>query len=282
MPTFPVAASGAVRLNRNGLTLVEEQNIGADWVRRGLYHRRQDWCDQGWRILDWALDQQEAEGGWACRDPFHSAMRYLQALTLALLLDPQRITRQRMRCCGRALNWMTSRPVERRGLRHDARYGHRQWMAACLYQCAAVLFGRPRFHARAAKHALLAMSSQRPDGVYPELGGYDVAYQIYGSSFAQRFLMLCEDAAMVDLAEGSLRRALEWYVARMDPRSGIVSTLGSSRVSMEMGHGGHGKRVSYPRAVEVFTIAALMEGGEGFEAAALASMAAAKAKGQAA
>jgi hypothetical protein len=259
-------------LNRSGLVLIEEQNIGSDWLRRGLYFRQAAWRQKGWMILDWGVAQQASDGSFQTRDRFHSTMRYAQALALACLIDPDEATSHRKAALAKTLSWMASPKVLKKGLRGDAPFTHRSWMYGALLQRAFFVLGDRAYKTQAAERIEQAMRQQESDGAFPERGGFDVGYQMYSSSFCQRFLILCRDGSLYRRVVSAHASALRWYIDRMDETTGEVDIAGSSRVGSEVGHGGKGKTISYRRAVEVFMIASLMSNRPDYETAARLSL----------
>ena len=73
-------ARGAAGANVSGYQWIEERRRGAEWIVRGYAESRPDWMALGWRELDWGLAQQQSDGGFSSKDPFHSTSFFVEAL----------------------------------------------------------------------------------------------------------------------------------------------------------------------------------------------------------
>lgn len=88
-----------------------------------------------------------------------------------------------------------------------------------------------RWSAVAADIARRGIDNQWDNGVNPERGGPDVAYQMYGTWLAQLYLStLPTDSPLAEELAHTIDDAIAWQVTRIDPDTGEVDIEGSTRV----------------------------------------------------
>ena len=85
-------------------------------------------------------------------------------------------------------------------------------------------------------------------GVNPELGGYDVSYQMVGVQYAERYYSYCEDDLLKAHLASMIRRACLWEMSRIDG-NGVVLLIGSSRVGLEKNRAGATKAID-PNSIQ--------------------------------
>jgi hypothetical protein len=125
---------------------------------------------------------------------------------------------------------------------HITYYDHTQFthrtymMADALGQASTLTDNRAdaqRWAAMAEQIARRGLSLQRPDGVNPERGGYDVEYQMYGTWLSLVYRATLPDGSSVkaDL-DRMTDKSLQWYETRIKP-NGQINMFGTTRVCRE-------------------------------------------------
>jgi hypothetical protein len=87
-----------------------------------------------------------------------------------------------------------------------------------------------RWATTAERIARKGMSAQHADGVNPERGGYDVAYQTYGAWLAELYYTTLGPGHFKDALADRIDHALAWESSRVDDRTGQVRIAGSTRI----------------------------------------------------
>jgi hypothetical protein len=230
----PIAVGNA----RGDATLVERGARGLDWgvqqrLRADGVHTLERSCD-GATVADY--------GG------AHHSTQWLAALGEAVyLLQSSPFAEQyrartdvyvtRMeKLADRLVDDDNARTWERTWLVDDEGhiFTHKTYMRAAGLGLAASLTDDPvdatRWASAAARIAHRGMAAQRANGVNPERGGYDVAYQMYGTWLALLYDATLEPGPLQRDLRGMIDRAIAWMSTRIDDRSGQVDIGSSSRV----------------------------------------------------
>jgi hypothetical protein len=74
------------------------------------------------------------------------------------------------------------------------------------------------------------MNAQREDGVNPERGGYDVAYQMYGTWLAELYYATLAPGPLENALGVTIDRAIAWMSTRVDDQTGQIDIGASTRV----------------------------------------------------
>lgn len=261
-PDWPPAPNGAVRANVTKPLVLEHQVGGFQWIRRGVFEGRPEWVSTGWRILDWGLAQQQADGRFPTVDGIHQTTRFLEAVASSMVIDPAGATAARKERLYKGLQWLDSPVVKGQASRSGANFTHRLWMRAALFSTSALVLGRPELEAVADAAVRQAMQQQFPNGAYPERGGEDVGYHPFGMLYEVRWFAAAGPSnPEYSAALRSLERGYDWYRSKISPESGMVDRRGSTRMGREgLSHKNGPKDVNYGRAVEVMLGAALITG----------------------
>jgi hypothetical protein len=260
-----VATDGATGVNREyelgrgpGM-FIEEQRHGEEAIMAGLAHHDPRLWRIGLRELDWGFAHQGPRGNFpATQDPFHSTSFFVEAvahLTLVLrgaaadgvtlpahLLARVNAFLPRLHAAAR---WMARPDVWRWGLAGDGPYAHRRFLVASALGLTAVLTGDRRLRDRARQALELGLAAQRPDGIEPELGGYDSSYQARGLVYAEHYLAWVFRDPLGARLRAAIARGLAWERTRI-LRSGQVCTAGNTRANGVMFDHNGPKRVVYP------------------------------------
>jgi hypothetical protein len=237
---------------------IEEQRHGEEAIIAGLVHHSPTWWRIGLRELSWGFAYQGPGGNFPqTQDPFHSTSFFVESvahLTLVLrgaaksgvTLPPHLLARvdsflPRLHAAAR---WMARPDVWRAGLAGDAPYTHRRFLVASALGLTAELTG-DRLLARRAQEALeLGVEAQRPDGIDPELDGYDSSYQTRGLVYAEHYLVWLWRDPLAGRLRATIARGLAWERTRI-LASGEVSTVGNTRANGVMRDHNGPKRVVY-------------------------------------
>lgn len=247
--------NGAAGTNQSGYQWIEEQRQGAEWIVRGYAQSKPEWIALGWRELDWGLAQQQGDGGFASRDPFHSSSFFVEALARSCLIDPEGATRRRIEGLARAAHWLMSGKAEEKGVPNNWPYTHRRYILSAAFGQAAAVTGEGHFVQRAERWAGEGLDLQRSDGTNPEKDGYDVGYQMVGVLMALRYLPVCHNAGLRLRLHDMIRRATQPEVDRMGP-DGSISLKSSTRVGKEHARNGKLKDVPYGEIMQALVYGA--------------------------
>jgi len=246
---------GAAGTNRNGYQWIEEQRQGAEWIVRAYAQDNREWMQLGWRELDWGLDRQQPDGGFASKDGFHSTSFFVEALARSCLIDPDGASTQRVEGLVRAARWLMRADVEEKGIRSNNPYTHRRYiLAAALGQAGTVSGDKALLH-RAEAWAEDGLRLQRDDGTNPEKGGYDVGYQMVGVLMALRYLPVCRTPALRAGLRAMVRRAVELELSNMET-DGTINAGDSTRIGHEHARSGKLKEVPYGEILQAMVYAA--------------------------
>lgn len=248
--------TGAAELNRHAYTAIGFQRQGAEWIIHGVAADRDDWRQLGWRVLDRGIAYQQSDGGFGGAEVFFSTAQFIEALGRACLVDPSGATPGRVRSLTAGARWL-GRPANLvPGHRALLPYTHRRYILAAAQGQAGAVSGERLLSEAGARWAREGISLQRPDGVNPERGGFDVSYQMAGVLMAQRYLAACDIPSMRAGLRAMTRRAVSWELSRQTG-DGRFDADGSSRVGRERLSSGALKQVGYNEALQGLVYAAL-------------------------
>lgn len=257
----PDGAYGAVDRawdrSHSGDWYIEEQRYGSDALFAGLAYARQDLVQRAQTIFDWGFKQQSADGSFPCKDAYHSASFFVEAVAhAALLLQASSMAganqawvegvKPKLRL---AAGWMMDPGQEAQGRRRDAPYTHRNYLdAAALGECG-VLLGDPAMLALSKRYAEEGIARQDPSGFNPEKGGWDTSYHSVGLLYALYYYSLVADSGTRQDLDPMIDKGLAWLKGRMRT-DGSVDQSGNTRSGpgQELGRNGKPKAMSYGSA----------------------------------
>lgn len=257
-PTDAVGPNGEARRNIDDPLILQEQAVGRDWIRYGKLYGDVGAIATGWKVLDWGLARQRADGGFDSKDALHQTTWFLEALTTAIAFDPTGQTTARRTGLSAGLAWIEAPAQRRRLTETSVTFTHRNWMRASLFRASSEILGRADLAALSEDCVKQAMA-QQTDGAFLERGGSDVGYQILSLQYLQHWLALEPGGALSARAEASMVAGLNWYLARVN-QDGRVDRTGSTRMLIETNQDDIQKDVRYARAIEVFLGASLLTG----------------------
>jgi len=187
-----------------------------------------------------------------------------------------------------ACYWMMQPAVASAGQIGNLPYTHRRWLLAAALGETAALTGDNTIAAGALPYvrdglslqlptgwraaltknpdgtvppAILVAPGQQPPiatfetvnaaGVNPEKSGYDVNYQAFGLFLAANYLPFCPDATLQSQIKTMIAQGLPWEAQWVDGQ-GNMSSLGSSRVGIELNHDGTVKQIALGTITQLF------------------------------
>lgn len=236
---------------------IEEQRHGEEAIIAGVVDHRSKLWELGVRELAWGFAHQGPAGNFpSTKDPFHSTSFFVESVGHAILVlraaasDGLAVPRDLLDQVDsfvprlhQAARWLASPSVWQAGLAGDAPYTHRRFLVASALGLTAVLTGDRLLARRAREVVELGLRTQRSDGVFPELDGFDSSYQARGIVYLEHCL------AWLPHMPGSLVRAiargLTWERTRILP-SGEVKIAGNTRANGVMYDHNGPKLVVYP------------------------------------
>ncbi len=255
LPTVEVDAQGYVGLNRGGaMRFPELQAVGGTIVTRGLLNDRQDWREQGWRILDAGMVGIQADGRLAGegRDLVHSSSFLLQAFGSALLADPGQASAERTGHFLKAVRYLATEPALAQARAMTRRFTHRAFLWSLMFGVAAELEPEEATWAALARDFMdVGLDAQTAQGVFPEAGDFDALYQSIGADFLLKASALTRNAEDFSRQQWVAVRALAVLVSRVN-EGGRLDVSGSTRVLSEKTRSGQSKRLSHWQAAEPF------------------------------
>lgn len=273
-----IGASGAASVNRDferGARddwFVELQRYGADLIQGGIVLGEKDLTQRGAQVLDWAFAKQGPEGNFpGTKDAFHSTELFIEGAARACLVLTQAGVREDLvarwtpKVRSGAL-WLTRPDIAGPGRITNAPYLHRHWILASALGLAGRLTGEAALSEAAKDWAENALPLQRPDGVNPEKGDFDVNYQSAGIHRALRYTTVAPPSLRPRVIQ-MIRRGLAWLLARTNER-GVVDPTGSSRTGKEVLRSGVVKEMNYMEYLQVLCFAAQITGESRARAAA--------------
>lgn len=242
---------------------IQEQSYGRDFVLYGIVHNDKpvsvsgvgtvNPVEFGLLVLQWGLNQQLLNGGYACQDTFHSTSFFVEAVADACLaLNASQYALQYADWTTAAAlkihlsaEWMMENQAAYAEV--EQQYGHRYWLAAAAFQLTGVLTHDTTLENNAIGYINRGYAAQLPDGVNPELGGPDSSYQGVGLVFACRLCDFLADKTYAGKVKTMISRGEAWEETRV-LSDGVVSSQGNTRTGscQEKGPNGNCEDIDYP------------------------------------
>ncbi len=141
--------------------------------------------------------------------------------------------------------------VAAEGAGDDAPYTHRRWLLAAALGEVGQLTGEQAETDAAASYAQQGLALQLANGVNPERGGSGTTYQAYGILLAERYLTTLTDPALENQVESMIVLGLQWKESAISP-DGQVSTVGNTRVGIDLSREGNFKTTDYKTIIQAF------------------------------
>lgn len=248
---------GAVTDNAHGLKYIELQRQGAEWITRGVVSAQADWIERGWRQIDWGVERQLADGSYAHEDSVHSTSLFMEALARSCIIDPQNATAPRRDCLARGVAWLLSPQIVERYAHVLDSFFHRRFVFAALVGETALVLNDATLRETALSYANGGFAAQLADGSNPELGGYDVNYQLAGCLSALRYLTTNPVSGARAGARIMVGAALD-NVLTLQRSDGSFDTSTSVRVGNETERTGEVKTVNFPEVMQTLVYASVL------------------------
>ncbi len=232
---------------------LSHQQHGDLFVRAGILRGRADLVKRGLEAFDYGFDHRRSG-----TQPEEHAF-FVQSVAHSLvLLDATRYGKERK---GRLRKL---RPRVRRMARQiispgafsefkqrNGSYTHSAYVVGSALGLAELATGEGKFARYSAKAIRLGLKRQRDSGVNPELGGYDVRYQMAGTTYAERWAVYFPRRTLAERVKKMVNPGLDWMSKRIDG-DGWIDWHGSTRTCQESNTNGEPKTPGYHYAIRGF------------------------------
>ena len=251
---------------------IELQRDGAQLVQDGIAVEDDAEIRNGLLELDWGFNHESANGSFGTtQDAFHSISLFDEAAARTVIMlknyHPVTYTLDTSYYSSHVSRYtsllhtsglyMTTPSVATAGQAGDSPYTHRRYLLAAMLAEIGYISNDSSMTADGLQYArngiaLQITSGTSPNkvkfpsgvteyvsmvGVDPELGGYDVEYQMAGLQYLEWYYPYCTDASTRTKLENALQLGLAWE----DPwvaTDGTISYTGSTRVGVEKNRDG--------------------------------------------
>lgn len=263
----PIGRRGAMgaNLTTSGFSLASQQ-LGSYYVRAGLIRRSPRLIKRGFKAFNYAFRRQQPDGSFGPRQVEDYAF-FVEAVSHSGLLV--RSSRYGRRFAGRirryerdvrrATSYMIAPAPWAAFQGRNSSYTHTGYSVGSALALARKFTGRRELERFGRSAVRLSLSRQRRNGVNPELGGYDVRYQMAGIAYAERFAVYFPDGRLARRIERMTNRGLRWMSGRV-AGNGYIRWQGSSRSCRERSSNGSAKTPGYAHAIRGFAYWAALEG----------------------
>lgn len=259
-----IGAEGELGVNRDPARpfFLSHQQNGDLFVRAGIIRGSNRLIRQGLEAFSYGFRHQRPDGSFGPIQTEEYAF-FVQSVSHSLLLleetrfgtrhrDELRDFRKGVRA---AVPHMVAPDAWSAFKERNASYTHTAYSVGTALAMAAKVSGdedlRRRLERRAGRAVELGLSRQREDGVNPELGGYDVRYQMAGLTYAQRWAVYFPKHPLTPAIRDMTRRGLKWMSSRVAP-DGWIDWTGSTRACRETNTNGKPKTPGYGFAIRGF------------------------------
>lgn len=253
----PIGPAGEMGVNgRQGSSFfLSHQQYGDLYVRAGIARDDAALIERGLQAFDYAFARQQPDGSFGPIQTEHYAF-FVESVahSIAMLKATSywddyraRLKRyvNRLELAGRHMiepeAWYEFKE-------RNAYYTHSGYVVGMALGLLGRLTDEGVFDRRAAKAIELALSRQLDNGVNPELGGYDVRYQMAGLTYAQRWLVYFSGDPLAGPVREMNGAALRWMSERIDG-DGWIDWTGSTRTCVETNTNGKPKTPGYAYAI---------------------------------
>lgn len=255
----PMGKHGAVGGNRvdGARFFLPHQQLGDLYVRAGIVHGSRRLVGRGLEAFDYGFRRQRRGGGSRLQTEEYAFFVESVAHSL-LLLERTRYGRNHRRKLSRyrrplrrLARRMTAPTAWAAFKRRNASYTHSAYTVGTALALTDAVTGS-KAYARPARTAIkLGLKRQRRNGVNPELGGYDVRYQMAGLVYAERWAVYSPGGALARRVRRMVGRGLAWMSNRVD-EDGWIDWRGSTRTCRERNRYGERKTPGYGYAIRAF------------------------------
>lgn len=256
----PMGKRGQLGLNRvdGAPFFLAHQQLGDLYVRAGIIRERKRLVKRGLKAFDYAFRRQRRNGGFG-RIQTEEYAFFVEAVAHSVLLLEQtrygKNNRRKLADYRRNLRRAARRmvaPAAWSAFKHrNASYTHTGFTVGAALAEAGLVTGQRSFIRRARTAIRLGLSRQRRSGANPELGGYDVRYQMAGIAYAERWSVYFPRGPLARRVRRMVSHGLKWMSKRVD-RDGWIDYRGSSRTCRERNTNGESKTPGYSYAIRGF------------------------------
>jgi hypothetical protein len=236
---------------------VADQGLGDLYVRAGIVFGNRKLIKRGFRAFDFAFDRQRSDGSFP-EDQTEAYAFFVESVAHSALLLRKtpygRAFRRKLRRYGQRLEDAAGHmvaPFAWAGFKsRNSSYTHGGYSTGAALALTGKLTHSHRLVRYGRQAIKRSLGNQRSSGVNPELGGYDVRYQMAGLMYAQRYHVYF-GGKLGRRVERMTNRGLKWMKRRV-ARNGYIKWRGSSRTCRELNSNGNPKSPGYPFAVRSF------------------------------
>ena len=253
----PIGPAGEMGVNgREGSSFfLSHQQYGDLYVRAGIARDDGALIEQGLQAFDYAFARQQPDGSFGSIQTEEYAF-FVESVahSISMLKATPYWSEHRDRLEGyvKRLELAARHMIEPAAWyefkQRNADYTHSGYVVGTALALLARLTDEGVFKRRAGKAIELALSRQLADGVNPELGGYDVRYQMAGLTYAQRWLVYFPGDPLARPVREMNHAALRWMSGRIDV-DGWIDWSGSTRTCVESNTNGRPKTPGYAYAI---------------------------------
>jgi len=255
----PIGQEGQLgaNLKRDTLYLPHQQH-GDLFVRAGIVRGDRELIEQGLSAFDYAFAGQSENGSFGPYQPETYAF-FVQSVAhsigllqgspyaaeyAGILLDYERRLKRASRHMIEPAAW---KAFEKR----NKSYTHSGYVMGTALGLTSRLTGSDKLKRRSRDAVRIALDNQRRSGVNPELGGYDVRYQMAGIVYAQRFTVYFPGGGLSSDVVDMIDSGLRWMKPRID-EDGYIDPGNSTRSCVEDNTNGEPKTPGYNFAIRGF------------------------------
>ncbi len=256
----PIGDQGQMGINLSGGSpfFLSHQQHGDIYVRAGIIRDQPDLIERGLQAFDYAFARQRPDGSFGAIQTEEYAF-FVQSVAHSILLlkktpyaeryrDQLKAYRERLL---QAARHMISTAAWSAFKHRNTSYTHSGYTVGTALAMTGRLTGRRKLKRRARKAVELALGRQRDSGVNPELGGYDVRYQMAGLTYAERWTVYFPRHGLTPAVREMVDRGIRWMSRRIEA-DGRIDWTGSTRTCVEKNTSGRPKTPGYSYAIRGF------------------------------
>lgn len=261
----PMGRRGAMGGNLEfGESDVSDQRLGDIYVRAGLVRERPRLIRRGFKAFDFAWKRQRRDGSLPESQTEAYAFFTEAVAHSALLIQASRFhsrfkpkLREYKRRLTRASRHMIRRAAWAGFKSRNRSYTHSGYSTGAALGLTGELVRSKRFRNHGRRAVKEALNNQTSSGVNPELGGYDVRYQMAGITYAQRYSVYFPRGIVAKRVRRMTSRGLRWMTGRV-ASNGYIRWRGSTRACRELNSFGNLKTPGYGFAIRGFAYGAFL------------------------
>jgi hypothetical protein len=263
-----IYSDGACNVNyaweqtQTGTWYIELQREGGGAIEQGIASENDSYIQAGLSALTWGFNRQAADGSFpGTGDPFHSTSLFVEEVAHCLLAlkayqpvmggsNYASYVQEFAPKLELSAEWLVNNATDS-NLADDAPYTHRRYVVASAFAQVDKLLNTTEFASEADTFAQNGLELQWPDGVNPELGGFDVNYQMVGEQMAQHFIAAAPSDPLVPNLLQMITNGSNWEKTKISQNGGI-NIVGSTRVGIELNRDGTVKEPVVSMIEDVF------------------------------